>query len=694
LTVLKVIVTIPLVLFLPGFTVFKSRLFREYRLHWLARLLFIIIGSAAFTSLLALFLAEAGYLRLWLLDLVLAAVTLLVVLAFGYTHRPVFLGATRREVLAVAALVVVGAALFFRPFEVVLGDGDPGYYFNTAYHLAHTGKMSIYDAAEPSMSDTELSTFYQKAIVQYMPYHLRVRSTGKVQPLLYHMTSAWMGMFIAVFGTWGGLYFIPLVMLLSVLVVYSLVRRFVGPFGAFTAALLMEFCFLVIYFARLPVSEVGCQLFLIAALLFYAEYSSSKGTATALATAMCATVAFLFRPEAIVAAVPLLVVEVVEVFRGRFERGDLVFTNVMLLGLLYNWLYMKYVGYFYLSTNMAKVSHLFGANGLNKALYIFLGLIVASGVFFNLPFLRRLCARLGVLLARAGGKARPASGAIVCGVMAAATLLAFVYLYFVAPAGAHGAVSSRWFFFYTAGYFGGISVFVFAVGLCLYIYSSKNAAFSFVLATSLIVLAAAFTESSVTSGYQPWLNRRFMSLVVALLFVGLGYLLGRLWDARRLYLRTAAVLAAALILGFFIYVDVPLVNFVQYKGVNSQLKAIAKKADGDLVLFTDPFAGEAIGLPLRYQFGVDARRVYDLSAGVDFAKTVRERTSKGQKVLIETKGLSTLNPSGELLDKVSFVRAFNADVSFQRMAQSYKVIPDRVGTEKHDLTFYYVVPKS
>ena len=46
--------------------------------------------------------------------------------------------------------------------------------------------------------------------------------------------------------------------------VYALVRRYSGPVGAASAAGLMEFCFLAIYFARLPVSEVGCQFFMLA----------------------------------------------------------------------------------------------------------------------------------------------------------------------------------------------------------------------------------------------------------------------------------------------------------------------------------------------------------------------------------------------------------------------------------------------
>ncbi|MHB8895300.1 MAG: glycosyltransferase family 39 protein, partial [Candidatus Geothermincolia bacterium] len=694
LKVLGAIVSMLLMFVVPGFALFKSRLFREFGLHWLARVLFIIAVSAALTSLVALLLAEAGFMRMWLLDLILAIVAVAVRLVFGYTSRPVFLGARRREVLAVAALAIIGAGLFFRPFEVVMGDGDPGYYFNMGFHLARTGEMTVYDTSIPAMTPQELDTFFLNDVAQFMPFHLRVRQTGKIQPLLYHMLPVWIGMFIAAFGTWGGFYVLPLLMLLSVLAVYSLVRRYTNAMGAAAAALLMEFSFLVIYFARMPVSEAGCQFFLLVSLLFYAEYFKTKGPATGIAAAGAATVAFLFRPEALLLAVPMLIVEGVEVFRGRIKTGDIVFTNLLFAGLIYNWFYMRYVAYFYLSTNMGRVFRVFGTrNGMRNALDLFLAFIILAAVLFNLPFLRRLCARLGGLVGRAAGSLRARSGRITSAAMAVLTMLVFIYLYARTPMAKLFVESSKRFFFYMAGYFGGVSIFIFAIGLCLYIYQSRNTGFSFVLAGTLILLTAAFAESGVTSGYQPWLTRRFMTLLVPALFVGVGYLLGKLWGAGRLYLRVAAVLAAALVLAFFVYMDLPLFNFVQYKGVNKQIGKIAREADGDLVVFTDPFDGEAIGVPLRFQYGVDARRAFNLDAGADFAGTVRDYAAKGRKVLIETSGLSTLNPDPALLDKVSFVKAFDAEVSFDRLAQSYKVIPRRIGKETHDISFYYAIPK-
>lgn len=691
--IIGVLVTLPLAFFLPGYALFKSRLFTEFRMQWLAKLLFAIAVSAVAASLVALFLAEVGYLKIWLLDIVLAALTIGIRLAFGSTGRSFFVSRPKRsEVLAVAALCILAVGLFFRPFEFVIGDGDPGYYFNTGYNIAATGKVNIYDAAVPKMSNQQLETFFSNSIMQFYPYHLRDRATGRIQPLLYHQLPVWISVFISLFGTWGGFFVVPLLALLSILFIFAFVRRYTSLFGALAAAGLLALFFPQMYFARMPISEIASQFFILAALFFFLEFTRSKGPAMALAVAGAATVAMTLRAEAMIIAVPLLIVELVEVFRGKYEKGDVVFTNTMLLGLLFTWLYINSAEYQYFASNAQRVVRAFGGNvGMHRLMTVFLISIAGAALFFNLPFLRRLCARAGSAVGRAAARMRLNFGKAATGVLAAATLGLFLYLYFYAPATTGSAESPHNFFFNTALFFGGIAVFVFVAGLCWFIYESGSAGFSFVLFFSIFALSAAFSESGVTAGYLPWLSRRFMTLVIPALFIGFGYLAGRLWESRRTWLRPAVALTVALFLAFFMYAARPIVNFVQFQGVNAQVANLADKAGGNLLVFTNGFEGEAIGIPLRYQYGVDARRAYQLGPQVNFAKTVREYNAKGRKVLLETKALSLMG-SG-LLKTVSLEKEFTVRIAFPRLYSSYTVLPRLRGDEVHNITFYNVVPK-
>jgi hypothetical protein len=690
--VLRVVVTIPIVFLLPGYVLFKSRLFSNWRMQWLARLLFIITSSVVLTSLVALPLAEIGQFRMWLLDLIIVAVAVAARLLFGNTHRPVFLGATRREVLVVGALVIIAAGFFFRPFEFKVADGDPGYYYNHGYILATTRNINPYDKAEPAMSEQERKTFFLNGISQFLSLHLRSVATGKMQPQLYHMLPVWIGLFIALFGSTGGLYVVPLFALLSILLVFALVRRMTGLAGAAIAAGLMVFFFPELYFARIPVSEVLAQFFLLAAILFFAEYLSHKSIATGAAVAGAVIAASAVRAEALVLLVPLLIVEAVEVFRGSFTTDDLVLTNLLFAGAVLIWLYIYYIAYFYFFSNMQHAIPLLKtAGGRQAAMFVALGFIIVADVLFNLPMLRRWCARLGARVSGAVKVRRDLLRRVMTGAMALVVLGAAVYLYWIASYAHKAAGLQQKFFFIMAGYFGGVVIFVFVVGLCLYIYESRDTGFALLVSFGVVVLGVAFTEVGVTTALQPWLVRRFMTVLVPMLFVGLGYLAGRLLLSRRAYLKAGVVTAVVLLLAFFIYLDVPLVNLTQYGGASAQLKALAQQLDGDLVIFTDTFEGEAFGLPLRYQYGVDARVAYDLKPEVDFAKTVADYQKRGKKVLIEMSKLSPLSGGGVgLFDTLTFTKSLTGKISYRILPWTYSKIPRDVKNNEYVLNFYDV----
>ena len=690
--VLRVVVTIPIVFLLPGYVLFKSRLFSNWRMHWLARLLFMITTSVVLTSLVALPLAEIGQFRMWLLDLIIVAVAVAARLLFGNTHRPVFLGATRREVLVVGALVIIAAAFFFRPFEFKLADGDPGYYYNHGYILATTRNINTYDKAEPTMSEQERKTFFLNGIAQFISLHLRSVATGKMQPQLYHMLPVWTGLFIALFGSTGGLYVIPLFALLSILLVFALVRRMTGLAGAAIAAGLMVFFFPELYFARIPASEMLAQFFLLAAILFFAEYLSHKSVATGAVVAGAVIAASAVRPEALVLLVPLLIVEAVEVFRGSFTTDDLVLTNLLFAGAVLIWLYIYYIANFYFFSNMQRAIPLLKTTGgRQETMSVALGLIIVADVLFNLPMLRRWCARLGARVSGAVKVRRDLLRRVMTGAMALVVLGAAVYLYWIVSYASKAAGLQQKFFFTIAGYFGGVVIFVFVVGLCLYIYESRDSGFALLVSFGVVVLGVAFTEVGVTTPLQPWLARRFMTILVPMLFVGLGYLAGRLLLSRRAYFKAGVITAVVLLLAFFIYLDVPLVNLTQYGGVSAQLKALAQQFDGNLVIFTDTFEGEAFGLPLRYQYGVDARVAYDLKPEVDFAKTVVDYQKKGKKVLIEMSKLSSLSGGGVgLFDTLTFTKSVSGKISYRILPWTYSKIPRDVKNNEFLLNFYNV----
>src|SRR5450756_1549312 len=143
-------ITLPLLFFIPGFVLLRGRLFSSNDMPWIEKLLLAVVLSVSAASLIALFLAEVGYLRIWLLDLLLAALAIAARLIFGGQKTPIFSPRpVRWEIVIIILLCLLSLLMFFRPAEYVAGEGDPAYYFNNGYHLAHTGSMSVYDKSVP-----------------------------------------------------------------------------------------------------------------------------------------------------------------------------------------------------------------------------------------------------------------------------------------------------------------------------------------------------------------------------------------------------------------------------------------------------------------------------------------------------------------------------------------------------------------
>jgi hypothetical protein len=694
LRILGAVITLPLLFFIPGYVFLRTRLFSSKDMHWIEKILLAVVLSVSAASLIALFLAEVGYLRVWLVDLLLAALTLAARLIFGDQNTPIFSPRpVRWEIVVVVVLVLLSLVMFFRPAEFVAGEGDPEYYFNNGYHLAHTGSMSVYDRSVPKMSEFEIGSFYYTGIAQFFPFHLRNRATGRIQPLLYHLLPTWIAIFIMLFGTWGGLYVVPLFALLGMLALFALARRFSGLLGAAIATLLGTLFFLQVWFSRAPTSEVFCQLFVLAAILFFYEFLASKDVLVGLATAASVTAASTARPEALLMVIPMLAVMATRMFTDRYRAGDYVFVNAMLAGQVYVLLYVWLCERQYVSSNFGRIIKLFGReSNMNTFLIVWALLIGASFVFFNLPAINRFLTEVGGRVSERTKRYRQYIARSGKAALALATLATLIYSYFVSAK----TNSSYRFLFNTAFFFGGVAVFVFVAGLCLLIYEMDSFGTSFLVASFVIVNTISVQESSLALGRFPWDSRRFMLVVVPMLAVGFGYLANRLWETRRVELRTLAIAASACFLILFCYYLAPIFNLTEYKGVDRQLTAYAKKMDKDVVIFTGGYLGETVGLPLRYQHSVDARKIFTLSDPVRFAELVEKYNREGKKVLLEASGIGAneipYNPA--VRDLLNFKKAFKMQITYPRLFPVSSGRPSKTGIDKHETEFYYLEPKA
>lgn len=695
--IIGAVISLPLLLLLPGLALLRGRLYCGAGDSWAERLLFVVGTSAGISSLLALLMAEAGYLRIWLLDLVLAAVTLLAFIAFGDTRRAVFFPRPRRrELLAVAAILLVAVVMFARPAEFVAGEGDPSYYYNIGYHLAHSGEMNVHDGSVPALSDYEISTFYVNDIAQFDAFQLRDRAAGRLQPLLYHLLPAWIGIFIMLFGSFGGLWVTPLFALLGLLAIYALARRLGGPLAAGAAGLLGATFTLSVWFARIPLSETMGAFFALSSMLFFVGYPGSGNAMMAVGCALAATCAACARPEAALLFVPLLLVMLARLFVRPFRRADYAAANGLLVGAACVLAYIRFAEFNYVSGNFGKVLRVFGSHAnMSVFLRASAALLLLAAVAFNFRPIGRLASSTGsAVRSRIGeDRARIADRAFK-GLAALVVLAAFAYLLNMYR-GVSTASAPQQMFARTSELFGGV-VAVFVAGLCLAILLADELSFSFVACSLVVLLSIGVQESSLALGLYPWDSRRYMTVTVPLLLVGFGCLVSFLFRHGNAVLKVAVIGGTALVLVLFLRNDRPILRHVEYQGIDRQLSALAPKFGGDVVVMVDPYNAEVFGVPLRYQHGIDVRKVFVLRSPRGFASMVRKYNEEGRRVVIDTNDMHAPNIrlTRDINNLVSFDPAFSVGIDYPHVVPSSSAaFPREVTRQEHALSFYYVTLK-
>ncbi len=661
----------------------------------LERFLVIVMSSAAFGSLVALFLAEVGYFKIWLLDLLLAClVVLFLALRKEGSGLRKSVPLSRWEKIIVMFLILLAVFLFFRPAEYVVGEGDPEYYYNIGHQLAESGSMNVCDESVTKMNDFEISTFFNRGIVQFLPFHLRDRTKGRIQPLLYHLLPVWIALFVKMFGMRAGLFVNPLFGLLLILCAYALSRRFSQVLPSFLCAAALSFFFLQIWFSRMPVSETFASPFVVMGMIMFKEFRDLPSGGSAFLCPLFFTVASLARPEGAVFIFLILVVCAFDFFTLDFTGSYRLLTNGLLLGSILLIAYIRFCALEYVTANVGKVLKFFGERAtVGGALRISAILITLFLILFNLRFLNRALSRFTRGLKNKVGTFLDGVKEFVNVGVPVIILFSAFYLYFSQRAKSVDQAAER-IFFNTASFMGGMVVFLFFFALALFIYESKGGAFAFVTGFATLLLLFASQEPSLALGQYPWDSRRMMLFVIPMLFVSASYLMNRGLNSKKIEFKTWSLLVALLLIIFFLASSVPILIHVENRGGIEGVSALARRFKGNMVMFTGYYNGEVIGIPLRYTFGVDARRVFKMSDPWRFAEIIARVTSSGQKVYLEESGISAreIPYNGRVKKLIEFRPAFSEEISLKRLKPASRGIPREMMTQKINLRFYELEP--
>lgn len=189
-----------------------------------------------------------------------------------------------------ALLFVVAAAFYLPGYDAVVYGSDATAYFDVGAYLARTGSLGISDHVLERMPAPLQRRVFPLAVPGEVPGLYRsiaglvfdgfgppVWSTFSALP------SVWLGIGWAAGGEIGARAVTPLLAATGVTAVFLLLRSIAGRVTALLTSLMLAVALPQVFFARLPMGEVGGQAFLWLGLLALQRFHETRAPVAALA---------------------------------------------------------------------------------------------------------------------------------------------------------------------------------------------------------------------------------------------------------------------------------------------------------------------------------------------------------------------------------------------------------------------------
>lgn len=323
-TAFKILVGLPFIFFIPGYVTLTSFLRKKPPVFFLHVLLSILI-----TSITGLTLAIFGCFSLWLLTLLLAVYSLLVIVV----RRPQFRSDAfpsikiSRGTILLGVIFAAGIFLFFQPFEYILGGWDPGVYVNTGVNIAKTGSICIRDEFLKTLAPDDQKVFYHirhDMLQKYPGFIVTDPEEGLIAPYFYHLYPVWIAIFYSLFGTKFCLFVNPVFAILSVFGVYLVGRELFNEKVGLLSAFLLTINIAQMWQARFPTTEILTQFLIFGGIYSLALFTKGKGNFFGIVSALCFGEALLARITVILLLPPILIFFYCRAFE-KFRRRDLFF---------------------------------------------------------------------------------------------------------------------------------------------------------------------------------------------------------------------------------------------------------------------------------------------------------------------------------------------------------------------------------
>jgi hypothetical protein len=589
------------IFFLPGLVVVAAL---RGRLSLLEQVYLTVAGSVLISGWISFVLAELGGFSpsRTALIVVLAAAVVLVFLRRRLSLRP---GETSRaEILAAAAILAFGTAIYFPPFEHILGGRDPGIYVNAGFHIARDGQIVYTDPLVAGIPAEARPLFFPDKklppwdYLRYLGFLLESPESARVIPHGLHLYPVWIATASALYQPKSGLYATPFFALLAVCGFFLAFRRLFGLEVAALSASLLAVFQIQIWFARFPNSEIVVQFLFATSLLFLALMEESRSALAGALAGLALGATTLARVETMLFAVPVALYFGWKRVRRELGIPEVWFLASFALVGLHATIHDRLFAWPYVSSILGR--HYWRLLGENLPVVT----VLACAAFF--------------LLDRAAGKLPPKaldvfqSKRLRFGA-ALALFLAALYAYFVRPHwhGARTAPHDAEAFFRMGWYLYplGLSLAV-AGGMALLVRARKSQAFFLLVALTFSLFF--FYKVRVWHDHY-FAMRRFIPVILPAFFAAIAFLLWSLRENGGKLAVAGTRIVGALLVGLYLVAGARLWRHDEFRGSLLFVEELARHiGDDDIAIFPAQEGLHLLELPLAQLEGRNVLEFYTL----------------------------------------------------------------------------------
>lgn len=628
----KLIVSIPLLFFLPGALFLRLVCGRGRRRlpQGFGEWLFLsALGSALAASWIGLALAGLSIFSLRAVLIAQALISIVLFLAAPGARWGVP-SARIGEVAWIVLFACLGIAFFSPPYEYVLGNWDPSTYVNSGARLAGSGSITYCDPVLAALPFSDRSLFYFTHLIDQRyegGIAIGDHEQAIVSPHFYHIYTVW----IATFNAIGGLRFslwVNVAFGLLALAAFALAaRELAGRKTAFLAALFMVFSAAEIWSVRFPTAEIIAQFFIFSGLFCLFRYQREDSGSWALLSGICFAEAFLSIFTAVV-ILPLIILIFFWRNWNRRHRSDLFFLIPLAAGLVHLYVQDITVCRSYADRQMEVLR----SHGLTTFLLVSSSTAFILALVLTRMFWRNAARQIRELFQRSEFRSA------LCLLL----LCLFVFGYWLRPALDHSADARSlqelgWFVYPLSG-----GYCYFPLGLCLALAgvllfvrhgSDQRRGSFFIVAAFTFIL---FMYKKMIFPSYLWAIRRYIPIVFPSCIFFMAYAIGRLGAGSKWRGVAAGAVTLALLTSMLCgYTSRVLPT--DYAGTIDFLNNLTAPLDRGGLYVCE---GSGIAAPLDYAYGLDALQLSEQTPEKckEVERVMGNLLNRGRRVYYISKG--------------------------------------------------------